>query len=215
MPQLLTNCLWVPHPFDFKGCGFRSNSIHTETIPFGCCVPHVQPLEGAGLNSTPPTSQRSPFTSLRSHDFLIARHRRPHAFSIIRTQRPHPIRTLPSPRMRCRANIRMSVVAQPIRPSRRPFRQRPIPRTQICTTTNVSPRENGVHQVPNQDQHDRPDHIAHTITIKQRRRSPWSRRPPPPSSMFVFQGFSIEESSFRLVEPSMESFVSSSSLRAS
>ena len=69
--------------------------------------------------------------SPRTHDFFIVPHRRPHDFLfLVRTQRPHPIRTSPSPSMRRRTSIRMPVVAQPIRASRRPFGLAPVNRTQ-------------------------------------------------------------------------------------
>jgi hypothetical protein len=194
MPQHPATALGCRTLSIFKGCGLDPSFTHSSTF--------------------------ATHTSLRPHDFLVPRHRRPRALSIIRPQWPHPIRTLPSPRMRRRTNIRMRIVTKSTCPPRRPFRQRPIPRAQICATTNVSPRENGIHHEPNQDQHKRPDHVARRITIKKSRRSLWSRRSPPSSSVFMFQGFSVEESSFRLVEPSMEppsepSSVPSSSLRAS
>jgi len=56
-------------------------------------------------------------------------HQRLRAF-LIPAQRPHPIRTLLSPSMRRRIQPRMSIVAQAIRTSRRPFGLAPVNWTQ-------------------------------------------------------------------------------------
>jgi hypothetical protein len=112
---------------------------------------------------------------------------RPHTVFNIRSQRLHPVRALPSPGVRRRTSIRMPVVAEPIRPPRRPFRERTIPRTLFRAPVLTSSHPNGIDHEPNQDHHDRPENVASRIAIKNSRPSlrPTSRMPSIP--VFVFQ----------------------------